>query len=145
MHVNQKYMIFTKLNREIQINLILQCMGMLIGTTTHLLWIIKHGFFSAEYNVGFLSMLFWDSLTFLDPIAAFLLILRPKAGIWITAIIIVADVLHNGSLCLSVLLSTDVPVISWAKNEWMFWMQLFFGLFVIATFKGHLIALKTNR
>ena len=138
-------MIFTKLKSKIQINLILQCIGMLIGTTTHLLWIINHGFFSAEYNARVLSMLFWDSLTFLDPIAAVLLILRPKAGIWITAIIIVADVLHNGSLCFSVLLSTDVPVISWAKNEWMFWIQLFFGLFVIATFKGNLIGLKINR
>ena len=137
-------MIFTKLKSKIQITLILQCIGMLIGTTTHLLWIIHHGFFSAEYNVGVLSMLFWDSLTFLDPIAAVLLILRPKAGIWMTAIIIVADVLHNGILCFSVLLSTDVPVISWAKNEWMFWIQLFFGLFVIATYKGNLIALKRN-
>ena len=137
-------MIFTKLKSKIQITLILQCIGMLIGTTTHLLWIINHGFFSAEYNVGVLSMLFWDSLTFLDPIAAVLLILRPKAGVWMTAIIIVADVLHNGILCFSVLLSTDVPVISWAKNEWMFWSQLFFGLFVIATFKGNLIALKRN-
>lgn len=138
-------MIFTKLKTKIQINLILQCIGMLIGTTTHVLWIINHVFFSAEYNVGFLSILFWDSLTFLDPIAAVLLISRPKAGIWMTAIIIVADVLHNGILCFSVLLSTDVPVLSWAKNEWMFWIQLFFGLFVIATFKGNLIALKINR
>ena len=136
-------MIFTKLKSKIQITLILQCIGMLIGTTTHLLWIINHGFFSAEYNVGVLFG--WDSLTFLDPIAAVLLILRPKAGVWMTAIIIVADVLHNGILCFSVLVSTDVPVISWAKNEWMFCMQLFFGLFVVATFKGNLIALKRNR
>jgi len=138
-------MIFTKLKSKIQINLVLQCIGMLIGTTTHLLWITNHGFFSAEYNAGVLSMLFWDTLTILDPIAAVLLILRPKAGIWMTGIIIVADVLHNGSICFNVLLSSDVTVISWATNNWMFWMQLFFGLFVIATFKGNLIALKMSR
>lgn len=138
-------MIFAKLESKIQINLVLQCIGMLVGTATHLLWIINHGFFSAEYNVRVLSMLFWDSLTFLDPIAAALLILRPKAGIWITAIIVVADVLHNGIICFNVLLSTDVTVISWATNNWMFWVQLFFGLFVIAAFKGNLIALKIDR
>lgn len=135
-------MIFIKLGKRTQINLILQCIGMLIGTSTHLFWVINQGFLSERYNASLFSRIFWDSLTFFDPFAAVLLILKPKIGIWITAIIVVADVLHNGVICFDVLLSEHQPVIEWAKDNWMFWTQFLFGLFVVVSFKNNLKALS---
>ena len=83
---------------------------MLIGTSTHLLWVIRDGLLSEAYHAPFLSMLFWDSLIVLDPIAALLLIARPRIGIWFTAVIIVVDVLHNGTICLLSLFMSYVPI-----------------------------------
>lgn len=42
-----------------------------------------------------LSAVYWDSLTFLDPLAAALLFLRPRLGIGLTVAIIVSDIVHN--------------------------------------------------
>ena len=135
-------MIFIKLNTKTKINLIIQCVGMLTGTVTHLLWIINNGFLSEKYNAPVLSTFFWDSLTFLDPIAAILLILKPKTGIWVVAVIVVVDVLHNGNICFRALLSEPQSFTSWIKNNWMLWTQVFFGLFVIISFKNNWEELK---
>lgn len=138
-------MIFTRLKVKTQVNLLIQSIAMLVGTTTHLIWIIHNGFLSEKYNVHVFSRFFWDSLTFLDPLAAVLLILKPKTGIWITAIIIVVDVLHNGILCLNVLLTAqDMPVINWIENNWMLWCQLTFGLFVLLSLKSNLKAVRNQ-
>ncbi len=40
--------------------------------------------------------MFWSLLTLLDPLAALLLFVRPRAGLALTVAIIVVDVLHNG-------------------------------------------------
>ncbi|EHQ26906.1 hypothetical protein [Mucilaginibacter paludis] len=135
-------MIFIKLNTKTKINLIIQCVGMLTGTATHLLWIINNGFLSEKYNAPVLSTFFWDSLTFLDPIAAILLILKPKTGIWVVAVIVVVDVLHNGNICFRALLSEPQSFTNWIKNNWMLWTQVFFGLFVIISFKNNWEELK---
>ncbi|WP_069659723.1 hypothetical protein [Arcticibacter eurypsychrophilus] len=126
---------FTKLNTNTRINLIIQCVGMLTGTITHLLWIINNGFLSEKYNASISSRFFWDSLTFIDPIAAILLILKPKIGIWVVAVIIVVDVLHNGTIYFGTLLSGSLSFTSWFKNNWMLWSQVLFLLFVLMSFK----------
>ena len=41
------------------------------------------------------SRIFWGALTFFDPLAALLLFIKPRAGIILTAAIILADVAHN--------------------------------------------------
>lgn len=137
-------MVFRKLNTKTRINLIIQCLAMLVGTTTHWIWIINNGLLSENDNGPVLSRLFWDSLAFLDPIAALLLILKPRIGIWLTAIIIVADVLHNGTICIHALLSEPVPIAGWIKDNWMLWCQLLFACFVIASFKNNRIEIKTK-
>ncbi len=137
MHNMFSVMIFRELNTKTQINLIIQCLAMLVGTTTHWIWIIHHGLLSENYKVPFLSRLFWDSLAFLDPVAALLLILKPRTGIWLTAIIIVTDVLHNGTICFHALLLEPVPIAGWIKGNWMLWCQLLFGFFAIASFKNN--------
>lgn len=139
-------MVFTKLNTRTRIILIVQSIGMLLGTFTHVRWIINNGFLSERYNAPFLSKLFWDSLTFLDPIAATLLIIKPKIGIGLTAIIIIVDVFHNGFYCFSVFPVKTMYVISWIKDNWMLMTQIAFGLFVVVTFKNNKkeIKVKTN-
>lgn len=42
-----------------------------------------------------MSRIFWEALTFFDPLAALLLFLQPRAGIALTAAIILVDVAHN--------------------------------------------------
>ncbi len=61
------------------------------------MWLWQHGAF---WNFGFrdaslFSRVFWTSLTFLDPLAAFLLFFRPRAGLFLTVAIIASDVLNN--------------------------------------------------
>ena len=113
-----------------------------MGTTTHLLWVINNGFLSEKYSVPVLSKFFWDSLTFLDPVAAILLLLKPKTGIWVAVIIIIIDVLHNGNNCFRALLKEPLSVTSWIINNWMLWAQFFFGLFIIVSFKNNWRELK---
>ena len=55
-----------------------------------LLW--DYGYGSSAYLA---SRLFWGALTFLDPLAALLLFVKPRAGVVLTAAIIVVDVAHN--------------------------------------------------
>ena len=133
-----------KLNRNTRTILILQSLGMFIGTTTHVLWLVNNGFLSEKYNVSFYSKLFWDSLTFLDPIAAVLLIFKPKLGIWLTAIIIVVDVFHNGTLCLRHFYENKFDLTHWFSSYWMLWSQIAFGLFVMSTFQNNLREIKLN-
>lgn len=141
-------MTFKRLKPGTKIILIIQSIGLLSGTATHLLWVFKNGFLSENYNAPLLSMLFWDSLTVLDPIAALLLIAKPKIGIWLTAAIIIVDVIHN---TLFVLIYREpfadpFSILSWLKDNWMLICQICFGLFVITTFKNNLraVGLKTQ-
>lgn len=51
------------------------------------------GWLPAQLPVA--TALYWSSLTFLDPLAAILLFVRPRAGVGLTVAIIVSDVAHN--------------------------------------------------
>ena len=111
-------MLFPKLRPIVQIILIIQAICMLMGTYTHVSWVVRHGFLYPD--VPLYSRLFWDSLTFLDPLAALFLFIRPRAGILLVLVIICVDVFHNafiGSLGL------------------FFLLQVIFCVFVLATFR----------
>lgn len=71
------------------------------------------------------TRLFWSALTLLDPLAAVLLFLRPRAGILLTQAIIVADVAHNTWILHRLNQTAD----------WHYWCQASFGLFVLSTFR----------
>jgi hypothetical protein len=71
----------------------------LLGATfNHLAAIFQHGLLW-DYGYGAAispaSKVYWDTLAFLDPLGAMLLFLKPRAGVWLTVLIIVSDVLHN--------------------------------------------------
>lgn len=71
----------------------------LLGATyNHLRIILEHGIM---WDYGFGSRVlpgswaYWAALTLFDPLAAILLLFRPRIGLWLTIVIIVSDVLHN--------------------------------------------------
>jgi hypothetical protein len=63
------------------------------ATLNHIRAIVRHGWLPGHVPTA--SAAYWSSLTFLDPLAVFLLFWRPRAGIALTVAIIVSDVLHN--------------------------------------------------
>lgn len=137
-------MTFKNLNKQTQIFLIIQSIGMLLGTFTHLIWIIENGFLSEEYNASLFSKIFWDSLVFFDPIAALLLIIRPKFGIYLTLIIITFDILHNNIFYFNELYLNPIEIFDWIIKYWMIIGQVLFGLFVLVTFKSNLKEINRN-
>ena len=137
-------MTFKNLNKKTQIFLVIQSIGMLMGTSTHLIWIIENGFLSEEYNSSLFSKIFWDSLVFLDPIAALLLIIRPKFGIYLTLIIITFDILHNNIFYFNELYLIPIDISNWVIKYWMIIGQVLFGLFVLVTFKSNLKEINLN-
>jgi hypothetical protein len=69
-----------------------------LATITHVLVDVRYGVFLAGLeSLGFPIgvRLYWASLTFLDPAAAILLFVRPRAGLVLCAAIIATDVLNN--------------------------------------------------
>jgi len=73
---------------------------------------------------------FWTSLTFFDALAVLLLLARPRAGLLLTALIIVCDVLVNASA--GIIYGFDLP---------SFAAQCIFMVFVLGTvgraWQGH--------
>jgi hypothetical protein len=71
----------------------------LLGATfNHVRADIEHGLLW-DYGFGneavFASRIYWGALTVLDPLAAVLLFVKPRAGIGLTVLIIFSDVIHN--------------------------------------------------
>ena len=71
---------------------------LLAATFNHLRAAFEHGLLW-DYGYGaatpLLSRVFWGSLTLFDPLAALLLVVRPRWGLLLTLAIILLDVLHN--------------------------------------------------
>jgi hypothetical protein len=68
--------------------------GFLVGTTTHAIWITRYGVFQ-HHGFPLWKNIFWDSLLLLDPMAAALLIWRPRAGLVLGLAIMAADLAIN--------------------------------------------------
>jgi hypothetical protein len=98
-------------------------------------WAVNNGFLSENYNAPLPNMIFWDSLTFLDPIAALLLFIRPKTGLILTLIIILADVTHNNIYYFEELYTTRLGLTEWITKYWMILGQILFAVFALLTFK----------
>ena len=132
-------MLFLKLNKKTRIFITIQCFSMLGGATTHIIWILNNGIFSHNTNHPFGSTIFWDCLTFADIIAASLLIIRPKAGVILTLIIITIDVIHNNLLLILLRQHIgDIGLLNWTIKYWMLIAQLIFMTFVLLTLKNNL-------
>lgn len=124
---------FVKLCFRTKVFLIVQSIAMFMGASTHVMWAIENGFMSSNYNANVGSMLFWDSLIFLDPLAAFLLIFKPKTGLILTAVIIGIDVLHNNLFYFEELYQSNIGLGEWFLKYWMIFGQVLFAIFVWST------------
>jgi hypothetical protein len=65
------------------------------AAANHARILARHGLFWDYGGVGTASAAYWTSLTLLDPIAALLLFVRPRAGIAATLVLIGTNVVHN--------------------------------------------------
>lgn len=63
------------------------------ATFNHVRAVLADGWVPSHLPLA--SALYWSSLTFLDPLAAILLFVRPRVGIALTFAIIASDVAHN--------------------------------------------------
>jgi hypothetical protein len=94
--------------------------SLLGATCTHAIILWQHGLLYDYRGAPLFTRIFWTSLTFLDPLAALLLFIRPQVGLVLTVGIIMSDVLHN----------TAVGGLSW---NGMYISQVAFLLFVVCT------------
>jgi hypothetical protein len=99
---------------------------LLAGASTHVLMLWPHGLFWDYGGVPAFTRVYWTSLTFLDPLAAVLLFVRPRIGLALTLAIISSDVAHNSWFI-------DRYDISFG---WIYAAQCGFLVFVVATFPG---------
>lgn len=72
---------------------------LIMASINHIIAGVKFGFLW-DYGYGeqalLVSRLFWGSLTLLDPLVAYFLIVNPKVGLPATLALITVDVIHNG-------------------------------------------------
>ncbi len=135
---------FTQIPNPTKAILITQSVAMLMGASTHLIWVVQNGFLSDKYNAPLLSSVFWDSLTFLDPLAAILLIAKPIKGLYLTLVIITLDIIHNNVYYFDEFYMSGIGVGEWVLRYWMILGQLIFALFVYLTLKRNLKVLRFN-
>jgi hypothetical protein len=63
------------------------------ASINHVRALLSYGWWRDGLALG--TAIYWDGLTLLDPLAAILLFVRPRAGIAMTIAIIASDVAHN--------------------------------------------------
>ncbi|WP_455382044.1 hypothetical protein [Salinispira pacifica] len=105
--------------------LLAMAIGFCVGTCTHTRDAISAGLFGYRH-VSVAVNIFWTLLTFADPAATLLLLLRSRAGLILASLIMVSDVAVNGGLIIARLLSGGSPDLLY------FAFQLPFGVLVVA-------------
>jgi hypothetical protein len=108
---------------------IVYALCLLAGAWTHLRILAAHGLLWDYGGVPTFTRVFWTSLTFLDPLAAILLFLKPRAGLAATALIIAVDVTHNAGFY------THVGLPLRGYLNWMFVSEVAFLVFVLLTIR----------
>jgi len=78
-----------------------------------------------SHGYSLVTRLFWSSLTLLDPLAALLMFIRPRAGLALAGAIIVSDVAHNSWVLHHFGMAPDAA----------YWAQVAFLLFLLATIR----------
>ena len=93
-----------------------------VGTYNHAVILIRHGW---DWNYGGMpigTVVFWTSLTLLDPLVAILLFLKPKPAVITLVILMVSDVANNTWVMLK-----------YGGEGWMVASQWIFLAFVLIT------------
>jgi hypothetical protein len=93
-----------------------------VGTCTHVENALRAGLLPLPLQpIAF--NLFWTSLTVLDPLAAILLVVRPRVGLVLSGVIMAADVSIN---------AIAFRPSGALRSEWPFWLQVGFAGLVLA-------------
>ncbi len=95
--------------------------GFVIGTSTHVLQIVNRGWVVFADAPIWMNV-YWTSLTFLDPLAAMLLLRARRAGLALALAIMLSDVAVNSYG----LYGLDLPSAVWALQ-----LQTLFGGFLL--------------
>ena len=103
----------------------------MLAAANHARILLQHGLFWDYNGVNSASAAYWSSLTLLDPLAAALLFLRPKAGIVLTILIIVTNVAHN--LAVTAQSAPEGAFLTRVASNPFLISQIGFMLFVAAT------------
>jgi len=106
--------------------LALYVLAFAVGTTSHVVDILRWGFFPHNRYHWSLN-LFWTSLAFFDPLAIVLLLRRAKAGILLAGLIMFLDVAVNLAAGVHEYLATGRFLM------WGLYTQVPFALFILAT------------
>lgn len=104
---------------------------LLIAGVNHARILLQHGLFWDYGGVAWASAAYWSSLTILDPIAAALLIARPKVGILSTIVLIITNVIHN--LAVTAQHAPEGEFLTRAASDPFIISQIGFLMFVGAT------------
>lgn len=81
--------------------LVIWIIGFLIGTTSHITDLVRGGLGTyAQFPTGL--RIYWGCLTLLDPLAIVLLVLRRRAAIVLSLVIILSDISVNWSVYLTI-------------------------------------------
>ena len=99
------------------------------AAVNHVRAVVDHGWLPASAPFG--TAVYWSSLTFFDPLAAILLLVRPRMGIAATVAIIVTDVIHN--LWFAATYSGGHPLLDTIMTNPFLLSQIGFLLFVALT------------
>jgi hypothetical protein len=99
---------------------VIYAMCLLGATCTHMAMLWQHGVLWDYGSAPLFSRIYWTSLTFLDPLAALLLFVRPHFGLVLTVAIITSDVVHN-------------TLVGVSPRNPMYLSQIAFLLFVAST------------
>jgi hypothetical protein len=110
---------------------VIYAVSLLVATANHASTLILHGLFWTYGGAPLPTVVFWTGLTVADPAAAALLFLKPRLGVILTAVIIVADVLHNVLFAVIERRAHPVPVHPLAY--WQMGLQVVFMVFVLFT------------
>jgi hypothetical protein len=104
------------LSRTARLMMVVLVAGLAVGTSTHLENFMRAGF-RPRPDLPLACNLFWSSLTVIDPLVAFLLLARPRAGVWVVVALVALD------LCVNIaVLGFTTPVLA----------QLGYGLLCVA-------------
>ena len=91
-----------------------------VGTCTHLENSLRAGYLPLPRQ-PFAFNLYWTALTLLDPLAATLLVVRPRAGLVLSVLIMLSDISIN---------AYAFPPSGAIHTEWPFLLQVAFALFL---------------
>ena len=99
----------------------------LVGATcVHVATHVQYGVFLgalAGYGYSPITRFFWSLLTLLDPLAALLMFIRPRAGLALAGCVVICDVAHNSWILHHFARAPDAA----------YWTQVAFLLFLAAT------------